>query len=95
MIDAVLDQQAVPQGTTTAGVARATLRTRLVDMDPATGDPPVGEINVRLAVEGASQDSFGNMPFVVDETETIGSSLVDVACQGRSRCPFAFADRRR
>ena len=90
VIDAVLDQQAVPQGTTTAGVARATLRTRLVDMDPATGDPPVGEITVRLAAEGASRDSFGNMPFVVDETETIGSSLVDVACQGRSRCPFAF-----
>ena len=30
------------------------------------------------------------MPIVVDETETIGSSLVEVACQGRSRCPFAF-----
>ena len=91
VIDAVLDQQAMPQGTVTEGVARATLRTRLVDMDPATGDPPIGEINVRLGVEGVSQDSFGKMPFVVGETETIGSSLVEVVCQGRSRCPFAFA----
>jgi hypothetical protein len=91
VIDAVLDQQAVPQGKRTAGVARATLRTRVVDMDPATGDPPIGEINVRLGVEGVSQDGFGKMPFVVGATETIGSSLVEVSCQGRSRCPFAFA----
>jgi hypothetical protein len=91
IVDVVLDQQAVPQGRPTEGVARATLRTRVVGITPETGDPTVDDIDVRLGIDDAFPASFGAMPFIVGENETIGSPLLEVACQGRSQCPFAFA----